>query len=309
MSRRHWTVVVVPPGAGQSRSVGVSPRVLKSLIGTCAVIVIAAFAVGYFAVSKAVALKNLDRLERRNQLLAEELIRSNDLMAMISDSLAVIAEKDEQVRLLAGLEPVDPDVRLAGIGGPVGAWTEREQILSEGRAGRGVLRLGTDLEALLRRTSLLASSFDAAAESLETKVDMLLRMPSILPTQGWRTSGWSELRMHPIFHEELPHPGIDVAAPIGTPILAAADGTVTNVVTNGGYGLMVTINHGHGLVTRYAHCSRATVHIGQRVKRGEKIAEVGNSGIATAPHLHYEVLENGRPVDPSKYILPKYVID
>jgi len=278
-------------------------------VGTAAAIVVTAVSLGYMAVSKAVALTRLDRLERRNEALAEELARSQDLMAIISDSIEVMTERDREVRLLAGLTPVDPDVQLAGIGGPVGAWTEREQILSEGPYGRRVLDLRTDLDALIRRANLLATSFNSAYDSLDTQVDRLLHYPSIVPAQGWRTSGFLDQRMHPIFHEELPHPGIDIAAPTGTPIVAAADGTVINVFHNGGYGLMVVVNHGRGLVTRYAHCSRAAVHIGQSVKRGEKIAEVGSTGIATAPHLHYEVLENGRAVDPKKYILPKSVID
>jgi murein DD-endopeptidase MepM/ murein hydrolase activator NlpD len=309
MARRHWTLVVVPPGVGESRSLGVSRVALRFIIGTATAVVLTAVGLGYMAVSKAVALTRLDRLERRNEFLADEHNRSLELMAVISDSIDAMTDRDREVRLLAGLTPVDPDVQLAGIGGPVGAWTEREQVLSEGENGRRVLALRSDLDALIRRANLLSGSFDAAYDSLDSQVDRLLHYPSIVPAQGWRTSGFLDQRMHPIFHEELPHPGIDIAAPTGTPIVAAADGTVINVFNNGGYGLMVVVNHGRGLVTRYAHCSRATAHIGQSVKRGEKIAEVGSTGIATAPHLHYEVLENGRAVDPKKYILPKSVID
>ncbi len=302
-------MVIVPPGVGESRSLGVSRPALRLILGAATVTVVTAICLGYMAVSKAVALTRLERLERRNEFLAEELARSLDLMAAISDSIDVMTERDREVRLLAGLAPVDPDVQLAGIGGPIGAWTEREQVLSEGRSGTRVLEMRSDLDALIRRANLLSSSFDAAYDSLDSQVDRLLHYPSIVPAQGWRTSGFLDQRMHPIFHEELPHPGIDVAAPTGTPIVAAADGTVINVFNNGGYGLMVVVNHGRGLVTRYAHCSRATVHIGESVKRGQKIAEVGSTGIATAPHLHYEVLENGQHVDPKKYILPKSVID
>jgi murein DD-endopeptidase MepM/ murein hydrolase activator NlpD len=282
---------------------------VKLLSGAAVALVLTAFGLGYLAVSKAVALSKLDRLDRRNELLAEELSRSQQMMSAISEAIDTMVVRDREVRLLAGLVPVDPDVQLAGVGGPRGPWTEREQVLSEGATGRGVLELLNNLETYVRRANLLASSYDAAFDSLDHRVDQLLHYPSIIPAQGWRTSEWNQSRMHPIFHEELPHPGIDVAAPTGTPIIAAADGTVVNVFNNGGYGLMVVINHGRGLVTRYAHCSRAVVHVGQRVSRGDKIAEVGSSGIATAPHLHYEVLEHGKPVNPSKYILPKAIID
>lgn len=309
MARRRWTIVVVPPGAGESRSLGLSTRLVKLISGAAVALVLTSVGLGYLAVSKAVALSRLDRLERRNELLATELSRSQQMMSAISQAIDTMVTRDREVRLLAGLAPVDPDVQLAGIGGPRGPWTERQQILSEGATGRGVLELLDNLETYVRRATLLTNSYNAAFDSLDTHVTQLLHYPSILPAQGWQTSGWAERRMHPIFHQELPHPGIDIAAPTGTPIVAAADGTVVNVFNNGGYGLMVVVNHGRGLVTRYAHCSRAVVHTGQRVKRGEKIAEVGSSGIATAPHLHYEVLEHGRPVNPSTYILPKAIID
>jgi murein DD-endopeptidase MepM/ murein hydrolase activator NlpD len=201
------------------------------------------------------------------------------------------------------MDLVDAGVQQAGIGGPAGEWTQRDQILSEGAEGRDAMALLENLDGLMRRATMLSSSFDAAAESVEVHVEQLLRTPSILPAKGWTTSQFAVQRMHPIHHRELPHEGVDVAAPRGTPILAAADGTVTHVYNNGGYGLMVTVNHGHGLVTRYAHCSKAVVRQGQRVARGEKIAEVGMTGIATAPHLHYEVLQYGRPKDPKEFIL------
>jgi len=309
MKQRRWTLVLVPPGAGESRSLRVSLFGLRLTLIVAAVLAIVAVALGYTAVSKAVALSRLDRLERRNELLSQELGRARETMARVTASIDTIARHDSLVRVLAGLEPTDPEVQRAGIGGPVGAWTEDEQILYEGPTGRAALDFRDDLSTLLRRASMLATSFDVAAESLSTRVDFLKRYPSILPTHGWETSLFSEARMHPIYHEELPHEGIDIAAPAGTPIFAAADGVVSRVFNNSGYGLMIVIDHGSGYRTRYAHCSKATVSAGVRVKRGDKIGEVGSSGIATAPHLHYEVLRYGKALDPKDYILPKAIID
>lgn len=309
MAQRRWTVVVLPPGARKSRSIEFSLLGVRVILGCVAAVVLATLVLGYTAISKAVALSNLDRLERRNELLAEELSQTQRLIALVGDSVAVIAERDRKMRLLAGLEPTDPEVQRAGIGGPVGEWTEREQILSEGQSGRTALEMRSYLAGLIRRANLLAASFGAAAESLEIHHDVLLRTPSIMPTAGWRTSRFAEQRLHPIYHEDRPHEGIDIAAPVGTPILATAAGTVRNVYNNGGYGLMVVIYHGRGVVTRYAHLSKFSVHVGQQVKRGDNIGEVGKTGIATAPHLHYEVLEYGRAVDPKLYILPKAIVD
>jgi murein DD-endopeptidase MepM/ murein hydrolase activator NlpD len=96
---------------------------------------------------------------------------------------------------------------------------------------------------------------------------------------------------------------------MGTPILASAAGRVVQVGTEAGYGRIVSLDHGDGIVTRYAHLSKALVQPGQRVKRGQEIALVGNSGITTAPHLHYEVIVNGKHQDPLKFIFPESIVD
>jgi murein DD-endopeptidase MepM/ murein hydrolase activator NlpD len=155
----------------------------------------------------------------------------------------------------------------------------------------------------------LAGSFAEAAESLASHNDRLSRTPSIMPTTGYLSSRFANSRLHPIFHDQRPHPGIDISAPAGTPILAAAGGTVIDVDMAGGYGRMVTIDHGYGLVTRYAHLSKALVRVGQRVHRGDQIALVGATGIATAPHLHYEVIVNGKQQDPLKFVFPDTIAD
>ena len=113
--------------------------------------------------------------------------------------------------------------------------------------------------------------------------------------------------MHPIHNRPLPHEGIDLAAPKGTPIFAAAKGRVTRAGWAVGYGLTVEIDHGHGFTTLYGHASKLLVRVGQEVSRGDVIAQVGSTGIATSSHLHYEVSLNGVPQNPSNYILPDIV--
>ena len=166
-----------------------------------------------------------------------------------------------------------------------------------------------DLNAMIRRANMLAASFSEAADSLELHTARLAATPSIMPSSGWLTSAFSQMRAHPILHIDRPHEGIDVVAPAGTPIEAPAAGTVISAGWSTGYGNTVTIDHGFGLVTRYAHASRLLVRPGQRVRRGERIALVGNTGLATGPHLHYEVHVNGKPVDPLRYVLPNVVVD
>jgi murein DD-endopeptidase MepM/ murein hydrolase activator NlpD len=198
-------------------------------------------------------------------------------------------------------------VQQAGIGGPSHppALTER----NSGILGTRAEEIRVDLSALIRRANLLAYSFKEAADSLSNHSARLSAMPSIMPTTGWLSSEFSSMRMHPILHIERPHEGIDVTAPMGAPIEAPAGGVVTAVRWETGYGNTVEIDHGFGITTRYAHTSKVLVHPGQRVARGDRIALVGNTGLATGPHLHYEVHVNGKPVDPLKYVLPTAIVD
>jgi murein DD-endopeptidase MepM/ murein hydrolase activator NlpD len=310
MPKQRWTIVVVPPDAGANRSMRISLTWLRVGFGIALACGLIAVGVGYAAVTKAVALSHLDRLEYRNELLSEELTRTEQILASVGDSITQIQERDRTMRLLAGLVPTDPEVQQAGIGGPIGEWTERELRLAEGAAGQRALNLSTDLAALVRRANMLAGSFDEALDSLDARVDLLQRTPSVAPTAGFLISDFSDQRLHPIHHVVLPHEGIDIVADLGASVAAAARGRVERIFVNGGYGLMVVINHGRGLKTRYGHLSDASsVRVGQVVERGDKIAEVGESGVVTGPHLHYEVLLNGVPQDPAQYILPKVIVD
>jgi murein DD-endopeptidase MepM/ murein hydrolase activator NlpD len=122
--------------------------------------------------------------------------------------------------------------------------------------------------------------------------------PAIMPTVGWLTSGFSFHRYHPMLHKYRPHLGIDIAAPYGTVVVAPASGTVVRVARAKGYGRVMDIDHGNGVLTRYGHLSRFLAHNGDQVERGQAIARVGRSGLATGPHLHYEVHVDGTTVDP-----------
>ena len=309
MAEQRWTVVVVPHGSGGSRTLQLSRRALKIVASGIGILTLATVVLGFTIVSKSVDLTRLERLERRNQALVEEITRAQQNVAVLQDTIAAISNRDQQIRLLAGLDPIDPDVQQAGIGGPIGPSSERELLLGETAEGQRALQLGMELSSLLRRANLVAASFDVVVDSLQTHKSRLERTPSIMPTMGWLTSRFTRERFHPIHHEARPHQGIDVAAPIGTPIVAPADGRVIDVSTNGGYGQMLTVDHGNGVVTRYAHCSKILVKVGQRVRRNEKIALVGKTGLATAPHLHYEVIRHGRFVDPWTFILPDIIVD
>jgi murein DD-endopeptidase MepM/ murein hydrolase activator NlpD len=143
-----------------------------------------------------------------------------------------------------------------------------------------------------RATTTIAVSVTAWRAPTDTRVRRRIKKSPIKPRPN-----------------QPPAPLLDVVAPVGTPILAPGAGVVLSAKRETGYGNTVVIDHGHGIVTRYAHASRLLVRAGQRLERGDRIALVGNSGLSTSPHLHYEVHVNGKPVNPMRYVLPSVVTD
>jgi murein DD-endopeptidase MepM/ murein hydrolase activator NlpD len=124
----------------------------------------------------------------------------------------------------------------------------------------------------------------------------------MMPLAGRITSRFARSRVHPVLKIPRPHRGVDVSAPAGTQIVAPANATVASVGRRFGFGLMVELVHSGGVVTRYAHCRTALVRPGDQVAMGQPIATVGSSGLATAPHLHFEVLVGGKAVDPIRFL-------
>lgn len=303
MARRHWTLLVLSDEDTTVRQLRLSEKVIRLGIGTVLIVlcVLTTLAGGFFV--KQSQSNRAKRLAKENELLVAELSTIRERIAELEGSLDDLAKKDEHYRLLAGLDPIDEEVYEAGIGGP-GTATLTSSALYQlnPETGNEAFSAAYDLNAMIRRAQLLATSWREATESLEKERERLEAYPSILPTQGYLSSAFSLSRRHPILNRARPHEGIDIAAPQGTPILAAAKGRVTFAGRNGDYGLMVEIDHGHGLVTRYAHASKLVVKQGQMVERWQKIAEVGSTGLSSGPHLHYEVLQNGRAVNPKNFI-------
>lgn len=125
----------------------------------------------------------------------------------------------------------------------------------------------------------------------------------LLPVAGTITSRFSQSRWEPLLHLFRPHEGLDISAPRGTPIRAPADGRVSFVGHRLGYGLVVELDHGGGVTTLYAHCQKTLVRDGDYVAKGATIATVGSTGLSTAPHVHFEVIVNGRHVDPLRFLI------
>jgi murein DD-endopeptidase MepM/ murein hydrolase activator NlpD len=309
MARRRWTFVIVAEGEANGRQYRLPREVIRLTIALALLLVAAVSSAVTGLVMGGGEGGAAVRLTRRNQLLRNELSQLNSQLDTLRNSVAELQRRDRAFRLIAGLEPITGDVQEVGIGGPDGQSAETRPLWpTDPDAARQAYALSVDLGSLIRRARLLAFSWREAEDSLIEYRERLEFTPSIMPTVGYISSGFSAARMHPILDRPRAHTGLDIVAPYGSPIVAAARGRISYVGQEDGYGLTVEIDHGRGMVTRYAHASRALVKRGQQVARGDTIALVGRSGLAAGPHVHYEVMVNGEPKNPRYYIFNSDII-
>ncbi len=311
MSRKRGTMKREPCALlflrGETRAIrqfSLSSRMARAgvaILGVVGVLFVAATVFLVFATGERVSAA---LLARENRLLEDELRRAEGQLAAFNREITALAERDERIRLLAGMNPIDEEIFEVGVGGPGLESPEEGELWDlDPEASETVYAIRYDLQVLERKANLLSESFEEVMGFIETQKDRLAATPLILPAGGLLSSRFSRGRFHPVLHRFMAHEGIDVHAPLGTPILAAAHGLVAFAGWKAGYGNTVIIDHGHGFKTLYGHSSELLVAVGKRVRRGEVIARVGSTGRSTAPHLHYEIHVDGRPVNPLDYIL------
>ena len=308
MAGDRWTFLVMRGQDSPVQQYSLSSRSLRwlgAIAGVSAIVVVTS---GLVLGTNSATRLQARNLEVRNQALEGELAAFQDRIRALEFTLDDVAENDARFRNLAGLEIIDPEVLQAGVGGPGLGRPESSPLWETDPATtQAIFATKYDLSALERRARLLSESLDEATDSVMAHRNLLESTPSIFPTNGWVSSGFSQSRMHPVHNRPLPHEGIDISAREGTPILAAAKGRVVRSGWIVGYGLTVEIDHGFGFKTLYGHASKLIAQVGDEVLRGDVIAQVGSTGVTTAPNLHYEVKVNGRAQDPSRYILPDFV--
>ena len=304
----RWTFLLVRDGHSTVKQYSLSSRLLRILVGggLVAALILIAYAVtigvdGYARLQSA-------QLDTRNTVLQDELQQFRTRVDHLESTLNHIAQNDARFRSIAGLESIDSEVLQAGVGGPGLVGPEAHSLWTiDPSISENLFEVSYDLNQLERRARLLSSSLEEATDSVLAHRDLLESTPSILPTPGWLSSSYSESRMHPIHNRPLPHPGVDISAPKGTSIYAAAKGRVIRAGWVVGYGLTIEIDHGFGYVTLYGHASELVASQDEEVQRGDVIARVGSTGIATSPHLHYEVRVQGIAQNPANFILPEYI--
>lgn len=250
----------------------------------------------------------IERLERTNTVLETRLQEMSNKIKTIGDKIDIVTTMDDELRALLGMEQISEDVRNVGIGG-----SNYEIDLTDEVSGFDQnFELGQQLMELSRferEVKLEHSSYEDLYSTFYHKQDSIAYLPALRPLMKGVVSSKFGMRTHPVLKVRRHHDGLDFSAKKGTPVYATADGVIKHASRNGGYGNMVIISHKYGFETRYGHLNKYVVRKGQKVKRGDKIGEVGNTGLTTASHLHYEVKHNGKVVDPRAYYFDDKILN
>jgi hypothetical protein len=251
----------------------------------------------YFESPRELLLKNeVKEMEFYYQNLESEIHK-------LEKQLVSMEYRDDNIyRAVLGAEPIDKGIRQSGIGGA----DRFEDIQAKNITHEDVIiKMEEMLAKLKRKVYIESKSQDDVVALAENKEKLFAAIPAIQPVANKElialASGYG-MRIHPVYKVLKMHTGVDFAANIGTPIYATADGTIDKAeVSFSGYGKVLEIDHGFGYRTRYAHMHGFAVQHGQKIKRGDLIGYVGDTGLSTAPHLHYEVFVNGVVVNPIHY--------
>lgn len=310
---KYFTILVVPEEGNEMRRMRVSLRSILVAIGaSLAICSISGFIfLDYLRLREVATL--VDTVVAENQALQGEAKILEKNLDKTKASLRQVKDYSKKIQGLMDLA-VSKVTRSAGIG-PL---TEEESKVAELSAAPppkvSGIPLGLNIDDLSFKPVLQkAGEVNASASmrslelqdvlsSLSKRKSLLQSVPTNIPVKGWITSGFG-YRTSPFTGKKTPHKGLDVAAPVGTPIHAPADGVVVFSGKKSGYGNFVMLAHGFGIATHYAHCAELLATVGQRVKRGDQIGTVGMTGRTTGPHLHYEVTVNGQRKNPRNFIL------
>ena len=285
---RYLKLILVSASGNRVRSL----RIRKTFLGlTLCSLLLGGVLFSFFAwnyVSHRIEFQELQRLRIEASDQRQNLQRLVLDVERLQQDLASLAMTEARIRQLANLEDDGRLIPVAMGGQP------EEESLSLSEIQQQINALQIDIE--LRRQAQ-----QDVRNLLNDQISISRSTPRGWPTRGWLSSYFGK-RKSPFTGRTVMHEGLDIAANTGTPVVAPADGIVARVEYSSTYGNTVVIDHGYGYQTLYAHNSRNLVKVGQRVKRGERIAQVGNTGVSTGSHLHYEVHLNGVPIDPRVFL-------
>lgn len=289
MAGDKFTILVIPEGANQVRRM----ILRRTTVRLAAVALVLLFgALGFLSWDMTRNRIDADELQRLRQERISQHTAMQELsreLEALQRGLVVLEHNDAKVRVLAELTPPAPDPST-GIGGP-----------SESSPLEDATDLQREIDRVRAAIALRSDSQEQIRGFLNDQQSLFAATPRGMPTKGWISSSFG-MRNSPFTGVRKMHEGLDIACRTGTAITATADGIVSRAQAVEGYGKLVVVDHGYGYQTYYAHNSRIHVKVGERVKRGQKIAAVGSTGSSTGPHVHYEVRLNQLPLNPRKFL-------
>lgn len=299
---RSYTLMIIPSARSRVRKLVVRERFLKGAVALAGVgaLVMALLLIDYArSLSRGSELKQL-----RAEVAAQRVKAAQVAQGLVELENGMSRLRKFEARLRTAFD-LDRDYysqeSLLGIGGGETSLADMVSGLDV-RQSDLAAQVDRDLERLKGRVEAQEQGFSDLVSFLEDRKSLLASTPSITPVRGWVTSAFRR-RNDPFTGNAVWHRGLDISTGMGTPVLAPADGVVTYTGSKVDFGNILSLDHGYGYLTRYGHNSRIIVRAGQQVRRGQVIAFVGNTGKSTGPHLHYEVLRNGVPVNPQDYII------
>jgi murein DD-endopeptidase MepM/ murein hydrolase activator NlpD len=306
--KNETTVVLVTKNKTKFRQFSITRNKILIFIG---IFIILFLLVGNYTLDFLLTFRydsKVEMLERNNHFLKKQLDDMSVKIGNLNQQLSTVENRDDEIRMIMGIKEMDNDVRNVGIGGAEFDYDVSEKMIDAGVAEKTNEQMIL-LDKLEREVKLELQSYNDLMATYNAKEDSLRHMPALHPVLDGRVTSDFGMRLHPILKRYRYHPGVDFAAKMGTPIYAAADGIVKFAGYNGGYGRYVSIDHLYGFETRYGHMQQILVRPGQRVKRGDRIGLVGKTGLATAPHLHFEVHFKGQEVNPELYFFDDSVLN
>lgn len=240
-------------------------------------------------------------LKREKEELLAQYHILNDQIHQLDKILQNLEKRDDNIyRVIFESEPIEASIRRAGSGG-----VNKYEALKGMDNAELIINTSKKLDELSKAIYIQSKSYDEIEMLAKNKIEMLASIPAILPVslkdEKTHLSSSFGYRIHPIYKTKKLHTGMDFSGAIGTPIYATGNGKVIEVKNQKGYGKSILIDHGFNYQTLYTHLDKYNVKIQQKVKRGDIIGYLGNSGMSTGPHVHYEVRKNGIPVDPINY--------
>jgi murein DD-endopeptidase MepM/ murein hydrolase activator NlpD len=299
--KEYFTLMFLPGPNSHVRTLSISKSAIKTVfLSFAALIVVSLYLVYEYNDVKDKVWELQSMREELKQQKAEVQSFALNLLDY-KRQMFLLRDLDTKLRRAVSLGPRDRAQQVLGIGGPDELGIQNLASMGEKKQEEALKEMHQELTQLKGAASKQEASIQVLIEYFEDKRSLYASTPSVWPVRGWVTSHFG-IRTSPFSGIQKFHEGMDIAAQTGTPVMAPADGVVVKAGFGTGYGNLVEISHGYGMKTVYAHNSRLNVKAGQRVRRGDVVAYVGDSGSSTGPHLHYEVKVNGLPVNPVKYL-------